>query len=118
LDPWLRLHLTAMRCEKLYADTSDLFGVKDEEFPADPSKVVAVPGARYMGYGPYFGMKDKFLVLLFEKVGPYQQYMKAYVGRDTKNPQRWHFKETSSILISFPTEDEQFPRKHDTALHC
>lgn len=118
LDPWLRLHLNAMRVEKLYAETSELFGVKDEDFPADPSKVVNQPGARYMGYGPYLGMKDKFLVLVFEKTGPYQQYMKAYIGRDTKYPQRWHFKESSSILIAFAAEDEQFPRKHDTALHC
>lgn len=116
LDPWLRLHMTAQRCEKLYAETSQLFGVKDEDFPGDPGKVVV--GNRYMGYGPYLGMKDKYLVLLFEKTAPYQAYMKTYVGRDTKNPQRWHFKESSSILISFPTDDDQFPRKHDTALHC
>lgn len=118
LDPWLRLHLTAARCEKLYAEVSTLFGVKDEDFPADASKVVSGVGARYMGYGPYLGMKDKYLVLLFEKTGPYQQYLKTYVGRDSKTPQRWHFKESSSILIAFPTEDEQFSRKHDTATHC
>lgn len=118
LDPWLRLHLNAMRLEKLYAETSALFGVKDEDFPQDPTNVVRHPGARYMGYGPYLGMKDKFLALTFEKSGPYQQYMKTYLGRDTKTPQRWHFKEVSSILITFATEDEQFPRKHDTALHC
>ncbi len=118
LDPWLRLHLNAARLERLYRETSELFGVTDEDFPQDPANVVNAPGARYMGYGPYLGMKDKFLVLVFEKQGPYQQYMKAYVGRDTQHPQRWHFKETSSILISFATEDDQFPRKHDTALHC
>jgi hypothetical protein len=118
LDPWLRLHMNAQRLEKLYAETSTLFGVKDEDFPADPSKVVITPGARYMGYGPYLGMKDKFLVLVLEKTGPYEQYMKNYLGRPTKHPQRWHFKEVSQILIAFPTEDEQFPRKHDTALHC
>jgi hypothetical protein len=118
LDPWLRLHMNAARLERLYAETSELFGVKDEDFPQDPNKVVNAPGKRYMGYGPYMGMKDKFLVLVFEKQSPYQQYMKAYVGRDTQHPQRWHFKETSSILISFACEDDQFPRKHDTALHC
>jgi hypothetical protein len=118
LDPWLRLHLTAMRMEKLYTETSALFGVKDEDFPADPAKVVVQPGARYMGYGPFMGMKDKFLVFVVEKLGPYQQYMKAYIGRDTKYPQRWHFKEISSLLIGLATESDRFPLKHDTALHC
>jgi hypothetical protein len=71
-----------------------------------------------MGYGPYLGMKDKYLVLLFEKVPSYQTYLKTFIGRDSKSPQRWHFKESSSILIALPTEDDQFPRRHDTALHC
>lgn len=118
LEPWLRLHLNAHRLEKLYAETQALFGVKDEDFPADPSQVMVLPDARYMGYGPYLGMKDKYLVLVFEKNGPYAQYMKAFVGRDTKHPQRWHFKESSSILIAFATEDDTFPKKHDTATHC
>lgn len=118
LDPWLRAHLTAHRMEKLYTQTQELWGVKDEDFPTDPTKVYATPGARYMGYGPYLGMKDKFQVLVFEKLGPFQAYMKKYLGRDSKHAQRWHFKESSSIMIVIATENEQFPRKHDTALHC
>ena len=118
LDPWLRLHLTAMRLEKLYADTSTLFGVKDEDFPPDPKKVVKLPGARYMGYGPYLGMKDKYLVLVTEKPGPFHEYMKTFVGRDSSLPQRWHYKETGALFIGFCTESDKFPLKHDTALHC
>ena len=118
LDPWLRAHLTAQRLEKLYAETQVLWGVKDEDFPQDPTKVFAVPGTRYMGYGPYLGMKDKFLVLVFEKQGPFKQYMKRYLGRDSKHPQRWHFKEASNLLFTMSTENDEFPRKHDTALHC
>jgi hypothetical protein len=118
LDPWLRAHLIAHRMEKLYAETQQLWGVKDEDFPQDPTKVFATPGARYMGYGPYMGMKDKFLVLVFEKLGSFQIYMKKFLGRESKHPQRWHFKESSSLLLTMSTENEQFPRKHDTALHC
>jgi hypothetical protein len=118
LDPWLRLHLTAHRIEKLYAETQQLFGVTDADFPADPSQVVVQPGARYMGFGPFLGMKDKYLVLVFEKLGTYRQYMTAFVGRDTKFPQRWHFTDSSSIMIAMSTEGDQFPLKHDTALHC
>lgn len=118
LEPWLRAHLVAFRLEKLYAETSELFGVKDSDFPTDPSKVVILPGARYMGFGPYMGMQDKFLVLVFDKAGPFQQYMKKYIGRDSKLPQRWHFKETHSILYTCSLESNEFPLKHDTALHC
>jgi hypothetical protein len=71
-----------------------------------------------MGFGPYLGMKDKYLVLVFERGSSYQTYAKKFIGRDTRMPQRWHFPESSSILISFATESEQFPLKHDTALHC
>jgi hypothetical protein len=118
LDPWLRLHLTAQRLENLYAETQKLFGVTDADFPADASKVVVNPGARYMGYGPYLGMKDKFLVLVFDKGGSHHGYMTAYLGRDASMPQRWHFKETSSILITLACESQDYPLKHDTALHC
>lgn len=118
LDPWVRAHLVAQRCEKLYAETQKLFGVTDADFPTDPSKVIAVPGARFMGYGPYLGMRDKYLLLVLEKQGSFQQYMKKYLGRDSKHAQRWHFKETGTILSAMPLESNDFPLKHDTALHC
>jgi len=118
LDPWLRAHLTAYRMEKLYREVQELFGVKDEDFPQDASKVLITPGARYMGYGPYLGMKDKFLVLVFDKLGPYQTYLSSSAGRDSKFPQRWHFTDLSSLLFSCACESDQFPLKHDTALHC
>src|SRR5690606_34675589 len=118
LDGWLRAHLTAYRLEKLYADTQELFGVTDEDFPTDPSQVFPGPGKTYMGYGPYMGMKDKFLVLVIEKGSTYREYMEKYLGRPTMLPQRWHFTESSSILFTCPTESNDFPLKRDTALHC
>lgn len=118
LDPWLRAHMAAQRVENIYAEVSTLFGVKDEDFPADETKVVAAPGARYMGYGPYLGMKNKFLVLMIEKLGPYRQYLKDFVGRDQKYPQRWHFKESSCLLFAVSTECDDAHLKHDTAMHC
>ena len=118
LDPWLRAHLTAYRMEKLYAETMALFGVVDASFPQDPDKVMIGPKDAYMGYGPYLGMRDKFLLLVVEKASTYQQYLKKYVGRDSKWPQRWHFTDVSSLLFACPTESDDFPIKHDTALHC
>jgi hypothetical protein len=118
LDPWLRAHLTAYRMEKLYSETMELFGVTDESFPQDPSKVVVDPKKTYMGYGPYLGMRGKYLVLVFEKEATYRQYLSAWVGRNSKFPQRWHFTEASCLLFACPTESNDFPLKHDTALHC
>lgn len=118
LDPWLRAHLTAYRLEKLYAEVQDLFGVKDADFPTDPKEVYPGEGKTYMGYGKYMGMKDKFLVLVIEKKGPYRQYMEKYLGRPTFFGQRWHFTDSSSILYTAPLESDEFPLKHDTALHC
>jgi hypothetical protein len=57
-------------------------------------------------------------VLVFDKCASHQAYMKAYLGRDSPHPQRWHFKETSSILITLGCDSAEFPLKHDTALHC
>lgn len=118
LDPWLRAHLTAHRMETLYAETQALFGVKDADFPKDQTEVVTNAGKQYMGYGPYMGMRDKFLVFVVEKAGPFRQYMEKYLGRPSAMPQRWHFKDASSLLFTCATESNDFPLKHDTALHC
>ncbi len=118
LDPWLRLHLMAQRLEELYAEVQVLWGVADTDFPADPTKVIRQPGARYMGMGPYFGMKEKYQVLYFEKLDPYRAYLKDFIGRDTKFPQRWHFKETGALMFAASTECDGGNLKHDTAIHC
>src|SRR5262249_2134916 len=58
LDPWLRLHLTAMRMEDLYREFLEMVGVNDAEFPGAVSDVVIGQG-RFLGYGPYLGMQNK-----------------------------------------------------------
>jgi hypothetical protein len=118
LNSWMRAHLTAHRLEKLYSETQELFGVTDADFPNDPSEVIPGPDKTYMGYGKYMGMKDKFLVLVIEQGGPYRQYMEKYLGRPSFSAQRWHFTDSSSILFTCPIESNEFPLKHDTALHC
>lgn len=118
LDPWLRAHLFAQRVEDVYAEFCRLAGVRDEDFPQEPDKLVIHPGATYMGQGPYLGMKRKFLLLLFEKETPFVQYMRGYLGRDSRFGQRWHFKDISSLLYTVATECDDGRLKHDTALHC
>ncbi len=117
LDPWLRLHLFAQRLEDIYAEFSKLAGVTDKDFPARIEDVVLQPGVRYMGHGPYLGMRDKFLVLLFDKEGSFQDYMKSYLGRQSKYGQRWHFKDVSSLIYTVAAESDEGRLKDDTALH-
>lgn len=118
LDPWLRAHLFAQRCEDLYVEFSNMAGVKDADFPQDPKNVIRSAGSAYMGYGPYLGMKDKYLVLLLENMGPFQTYADAYLGRQTKFGQRWHFKDVGCLIFAISTECDEGRLKHDTALHC
>ncbi|MCA8947905.1 MAG: hypothetical protein KDE27_00285 [Planctomycetes bacterium] len=117
LDPWLRAHLFAHRLEKLYVDVRDLFGVKDADFPADEGKVIRMPGAVYMGMGPYLGMKKKYIVLLFEKLETHQTYLGTFIGRNTKFPQRWHFKEVGSLMLSIAEGCDGGKLSDDTAMH-
>ena len=93
-------------------------GTKDEDWPQDPEKLVIQPGKPYMGQGPYLGMKQKYLLLLFEKEGPFERYMQTYLGRASTFGQRWHFKDSGQLLFTVATECEKGRLKDDTALHC
>lgn len=118
LDPWLRAHLFAHRLEKHYAEVQALFGVKDEDFPAAADKIIRQPGAIYMGMGPFLGMKDKYNILMFEKLATHELYLNTFIGRNTKFPQRWHFKENGSLMLCVAEECDDGRLKHDTAMHA
>lgn len=117
LPPWLRLHLFAQRCEDLYAEFSRLAGVVDADFPGGSGGVVT-PGATYMGQGPYLGMKEKYLLLLVNKEGTFKDYMKHYLGRDSKYGQRWHFKDIAALIYTVSCDAEEGRLRDDTAMHC
>ncbi len=116
LDRWLRLHLIAQRMEQHYELIQQWLGVKDEDFPADPSKVII--GETYMGMGPYLGQTGKYLILVSESEGSMNDYLKNFTGRDTQFGQRWNFKLPGSLLYGVATEMQDYRLKHDTALHA
>jgi hypothetical protein len=64
LDPWLRVHLYAQRCEDVYARLQKVLAVTDESFPAGRHEKV---DGEYRGEGPYLGQRGKYVVLLTEK---------------------------------------------------
>jgi hypothetical protein len=117
LDSWLRLHMIAMRMEDLYAEISDWLCVKPEEFPKSRKEVIAGKG-RFMGYGPYLGQDNKYLVLVTEKGATYNDYLKTYIGRSGGFGQRWNFKAANSLFFGTGADTEGPRLKDDTGLHC
>lgn len=117
LNPWLRLHLLALRCEKSYRAFQDMLGVTDADFPAKKEDVVVGSG-RFMGFGKYLGMQEKYLLLVTEKGATCQDYLKSFIGRDTTFGQRWHFINTGALMYTVGTTMEDGRLKDDTALHA
>jgi len=108
LDPWLRLHLLALRAERLYARFQELCGVSDADFPAERG-----PGP-FMGIGPYLGEKDKFEVVLHERVATHRAFTKSFSGVEVENALRWHFNGLHKLIVSVPLEDGEL--RKDRAL--
>ncbi|MHC4897089.1 MAG: hypothetical protein ACYTGW_08280 [Planctomycetota bacterium] len=116
LDPWLRLHLTAQRMEELYADFLDHLVLTEADFPKPGDKWMI--GEKYMGEGPYLGMKDRYMLTVFERGTTYFDYLKHYTGRQTKFGQRWHYRYQGSLYYGIGTDMNEGELRKDTALHC
>ncbi len=113
LDPWLRLHLYAMRAEDLYQQIESLLQVDDADFPSGPG--IKLNG-RYMGEGPYLGMKSKFTILLFEKESSLGRYRAAFMGTQGDKPIRHMFPFDGTLLFGVAAENEGMFA--DTTMHC
>ncbi len=75
LDPWLRLHLYAMRLEQLYAEFCERTGFCDADFHAAGT-------TNEMGSGPYLGQALKPTVLLAEKRSAVERFNHRYGTSD------------------------------------
>lgn len=117
LTPWLRMHLLAHRCEKIYAEFQGMLGVTDADFPAKKEDVIVGAG-RFMGYGKYLGMQEKYLLLITEKGSTCEDYIKSFTGRDTNYGQRWHYIQSGALLYAIGLGMEGGRLKDDTALHA
>ncbi len=117
LDPWLRLHLIAMRLEETYAEVQSWLGVTDKDFPKAAAKIIT-SNKRYMGTGPFLGQTGKFLFLITEQESTYTDYLKTYVGRDSKFGQRWNFKGVGSLFYGIGANMEGGRLRQDRALHA
>lgn len=100
LDPWLRLHLMAMKGEELFTRFEKLLAVKDEDFPE--ARTATGP---YMGNGKFLGEKDKFEVVVHSTRSTHNLFTKEFTGAQVTDSLRWHFPDKHKMLASVPAED-------------
>ena len=100
LDPFLRVHLLAMRGEELYARFQAIARVSDADFPE--SRTADGP---FMGNGRFLGEKDKFEVVVHASRQMHQDFTSDFSGVSITDSFRWHFKEQHKLLVSIPAED-------------
>lgn len=117
LDPWLRMHLFALRLEDLYATFLDEFGIQESEFPTAPP-TTAERGKPYMGTGRFLGMPSKYTVLLLDKKSALGRYSSVYLGRTFETQSCAHFPAAGSLLYVTAAELLDGEYKNDTALTC
>ncbi|MBL8729692.1 MAG: hypothetical protein JNM25_14780 [Planctomycetes bacterium] len=90
LDPWLRAHLIALRCEALYAEVRDNLGATDATFQQAPAHAGRGDPRAFEGFGPHLGMEHKFSVLLLQRAANLARYTRAWHGGETQAPSRHH----------------------------
>lgn len=100
LDPWLRLHLLAMRGEELYARFQALLGVSDADFSA--ARTAEGP---YMGDGPFLGEREKFDIVLHATRRTHQAFTESFTGSSSTDALRCHLSPPHKMLASIPAED-------------
>jgi hypothetical protein len=113
LDPWLRAHLYAQRCEKLYADFSSAFGIKEEDFLGLEAKAKE---GRPMGQGPYLGQKNKFTLLITESASAMARYLRAHFQVEPEYSYRAKWPDGYILAINWESF-EQNGRDLDICLH-
>ena len=99
LDPYLRLHLFAMKAEEFYGRFQRLLRVKDEDFAA------RTRGGVFMGAGPFLGEKEKFEVILHAERGGHRRFTQEAMGVQITDALRWHFPQHHKMHASIPAED-------------
>ncbi len=97
LDPWLRLHLYAERCEQRFARFLEIIDRKESDFP--PKRIF---GQKYMGEGAYLGMKEKFEVFLHKDIRAFTDYLREHSGSTVKKTKREHYVSRGALGVVIP----------------
>lgn len=116
LDPWLRAHLIAQRCEEFYAAFLGDLGVSDSVFPDEHGDDPDGPPAEFHGVGPYLGMAGKFAVLIVQRTSSLARFTRAYQGTETVDPLRIHFAGSGVLAYVIAEETNKSLMRDDEAL--
>ena len=100
LDPQLRLHMLALRCERFYARFQEVIGVTDEDFPETRDM-----NGPYMGNGRYLGESDKFEIIWHASRTTHHMFTLENMGFEVTDALRWHFAPQHKVAASVPAED-------------
>lgn len=111
LDPWLRLHLIAQRCEDIYARFVEITNSGSIQFPDGKTPSVGV----YRGDGPYLGMRHKYEIFILPSEASQVGWLLENAGLRIKNTQRWHFIDRGAITVVMHAQQGQL--RNDSALH-
>ena len=97
LEPWLRLHIYALRAETLYADFARLVG-HDETTTT------------------FLGQPDKFLILLFQRRSDLARYLDRFCGSKSTNSQHHYYRKSGQHSFEQTAEGDDM---HDEpAVHA
>lgn len=95
LDPWLRLHLAAQRCEKGYAEFQQLLDVTDADFAKNGSQPP---------HGSFLGLPGKFLLLQCQKKSDMARYVDRFCGAKEDTSTRYYHAKTFQMVHAMSAE--------------
>ena len=113
LDPWLRAHMFAVRCEQVYTKFMEIMQVKGDEFPDGETPWLGT--GTYWGEGPHLGQKGKYELLIMPSEGDLVAYLSEQFGVQSKKTNRWNVVEVDTISVTMQLRDADL--KKDAALH-
>lgn len=113
LDPWLRAHLYAQRCEEIWTRFLELMRVGEEDFPSAPRAWNRQ--GKYMGEGPYLGQREKYEVLIVPSEASHVTFLKQHFGLLIKQTQRWNILARDCLIVAMHTAEGGL--REDQALH-
>jgi hypothetical protein len=101
LDPWLRAHLYAQRCEEVWTRFLELMQVSETDFPATPGNWTRQ--GKYWGEGPYVGQREKFEMLILPSEASHVMFLKNQFGLLIRETQRWNMIDRDALTVIMHT---------------
>lgn len=114
IDPWLRVHLYALRLERAWDRFLELARVKDSDFPDGERQRLI--GEKYMGEGPYLGMRSKFEFLLLPRSDDHIALLLEKYGLGSPRSHRVHAVDSGTLGLMTHLGEPGLRR--DQALHA